>query len=504
MTIPRASLFAVAALVVVTAVPFIGRAVISSDGAEVVGEALGVVVNGDFSFGRTPLPPGDAMVTGAPFHSMYGLFPSLLPLTFLAPAWPFRLALGAPLLDAVVSLTWWLGTFLAALAFLALARTLSPGASPFWAPAFVAGTFLWPYAADSYSEPYAAAAIAFAAALILRSPARPASAAALWGLACLLKPLLWVTVPVAILALTLGRRDVIRNFARATAVFASALAVQGVVNFFRTGSFLEVGYGDVVLRFTTPLAHGLWGLLASPGRSLFLYAPLCLVGLVAVRRLSAPALALCVLTPVVHLLVVARWWTWEGGSAWGPRYLLPILPLLAAPALLAPRWMGRAAVAIGVAVNLSGVVIAAGSWIGYAEALRPSAGSSWSPMGPVRVSEIPALSPVKGHWILLLRNVAGRDVRVSLPSGVSEGMPLPDAPESVSPWILRRALGLPPLRPMIPRILVRSGAGFLARGEPLRALALARAAEQLAPEDPDSRRIAAAAKELIRRRAAAY
>ena len=175
MTIPRARLFAVAALVVVTAVPFIGRAVISSDGAEVVGEALGVVVNGDFSFGRTPLPPGDAMVTGAPFHSMYGLFPSLLPLTFLAPSWPFRLALGAPLLDAVVSLTWWLGTFAAGLAFLALARTFSPG--------------------------------------------------------------------------------------------------------------------------------------ASPGRSLFIYAPLCLVGLVAARRLSAPALALCVLTPAVHLLVVARWWT---------------------------------------------------------------------------------------------------------------------------------------------------------------------------------------------------
>ena len=303
----RARLAAAALLVAVTAAPFIGRAVISSDGLEVVGETLGLLVNGEFSFGRIPPSADDAMRTAAGAHSMYGLFPSLLPLAVLAPAWPFRLALGARALDAIVALTWWAGACAAGLAFLALARALSPQVSRLWAAAFVAGTFLWAYAADSFFEPYAAAALALAAALVLRSPARPAVAAALWASACLLKPLLWVTAPAVVLALALDRNRGVRNVVRAAAVFAGALALQGLVNVSRTGSFLEVGYGDVVLRFTSPIFHGLWGLLLSPGRSLFLYAPLCLAALFAVRRLPAPAVVLCLVAPLIQVLVVARW-----------------------------------------------------------------------------------------------------------------------------------------------------------------------------------------------------
>ncbi len=498
MTDRRARVVGVASLLAVAALPFIGRSVISSDGLEVVGESLGLLVNGAFSFGRIPPASHDAMRTAAASHSMYGLFPSLLPLVVLAPAWPFRVALGARVLDALVALTWWAGTCAAGLGFLALARALSRRVSRLWASAFVAGTFLWAYAADSFVEPYAAAAIAFAAALVLRSPSRPVGAAVLWSLACLLKPLLWMTAPCVFLALALDREHGVSNVARATSVFACALVVQGLVNVFRTGSALEVGYGDVVLRFTSPVAHGLWGLLVAPGRSVFLYAPVCLVSLFAFRRLSVAARVLCFVTPLVQVLVVARWWTWEGGSCWGPRYLLPILPLLAAPVVLAPRGVARAAVAAGVAVNLAGVVIAAGSWIAYVEALKPPAGASWPAAGPLRVAEIPALSPVRGHWTLLLRNVAGRDIEPSLPPGASEGMPLPKGADCVSPWLLRRALGLPPIRPMIPRILVRSGAGFLAQGQAEKALALARSASALDPRDPDARRVAADAESRLR------
>ena len=125
---------------------------------------------------RAPSPAGAR-------PSKYGLFPSLLPLPFAAAVWPLRRALSSESLDAAVSLTRAVGAGLSALAFLSLARRLKPSASPLWGPAFLAGTFLWPYAAESFVEPWAAAALAHLAAgeAVHLSPNDPA-ARALYGL----------------------------------------------------------------------------------------------------------------------------------------------------------------------------------------------------------------------------------------------------------------------------------------------------------------------------------
>ncbi|HQQ78015.1 MAG TPA: hypothetical protein PLB01_11730, partial [Thermoanaerobaculia bacterium] len=75
--------------------------------------------------------------------------------------------------------------------------------------------------------------------------------------------------------------------------------------------------------------------------------------------------------------------------------------------------------------------------------------------------------------------------------GVTEGTPPPDAAASVSPWWLRRVLGLPAVPPMVPRLLVRSAAGYLGRGETARSLPWLREAVQLSPRDPDAARLLA-------------
>lgn len=99
--------------------------------------------------------------------------------------------------------------------------------------------------------------------------------------------------------------------------------------------------------------QGIWGLVFSPARGLFVWMPLlalCAVVSVFVRdvrwqRIGAPALASLSL-----LVVMAGYRNWHGGWFPGPRYLLAVLPLVMiaiAPGLAALRRspLGRVALA---------------------------------------------------------------------------------------------------------------------------------------------------------------
>lgn len=89
-------------------------------------------------------------------------------------------------------------------------------------------------------------------------------------------------------------------------------------------------------RFTTPLLHGLDGLLISPGRGMFIYNPLTVAGVagllivfVGPGRVRDRALgALCLLLIVPRILFFSKWGVWDGGSVWGPRFVLPVVALL--------------------------------------------------------------------------------------------------------------------------------------------------------------------------------
>ncbi len=491
---PRDGLVFALATGLVLAGAFSGRGVTTADGAEVVSEALEILIAGS----PAPMPPGGAKALQAfpagARPSKYGLFPSLLPLPFAAAVWPLRRALSSESLDAAVSLTWAAGAGLSALAFLSLARRLKPSASPLWGPAFLAGTFLWPYAAESFVEPWAAAALAFAASKLLDDPAVSPRAGwaggALWAAACLLKPVLWLTVPVAFLAIALGRdgrRGGLRSIAAFILPVSGGLALALAVNLLRQGSLLEFGYGDEAALFTTDLLDGLQGLLARPGRSVFLFAPITLGALFVFRRLSLPARLLLAGVPCLHLLVVARWWGWNGGSAWGPRHLLPVLPLLAAPAVLLPAAASGALLAIGVAVNVPGVLVAPGAWISWVETLRAPAAAGWPPNGSERVSDVPCLAPVRGH-LWLLAHAAGSGAPVPCASaGASETVRPPSAAAAVTPLVVRSLAGLPPSAPTIPRVLVRMATGHEARGEAVLAHLAAGEAVHLSPNDPAAR-----------------
>ena len=130
------------------------------------------------------------------------------------------------------------------------------------------------------------------------------------------------------------------------------------------GSWHETGYqllptGEV-RGFTHPILPGLAILLLAPGKSLFVFAPPVLLGLVLLPRWAKrrPAeAALIVAISGIYLIGYAHWCSPEGGYSWGPRFLVPLVPLMVLP--LAERawrrWMSWALLVLtgaGLAVNL--------------------------------------------------------------------------------------------------------------------------------------------------------
>jgi predicted SAM-dependent methyltransferase len=85
------------------------------------------------------------------------------------------------------------------------------------------------------------------------------------------------------------------------------------------------------------IIEGVWGLLFSPGKSIFLYSPLLLVLVFFWFKLSKKVLPEVVAAGVLFLTYLwfigtllggVDFLVWHGDSSWGPRYLLPALPLL--------------------------------------------------------------------------------------------------------------------------------------------------------------------------------
>ena len=135
------------------------------------------------------------------------------------------------------------------------------------------------------------------------------------------------------------------DVARACAVFAGGLAVLLAVlalyNLARFGNPFETGRGiaDPLDRdrfygsFTAPW-DGLNGLLLSPGKGIFFYVPIALLGLAAWPRFHARhrSLSFAMLgAVVVRLLFISVRSDWHGGWSLGPRYLMMAVPFLLLP-----------------------------------------------------------------------------------------------------------------------------------------------------------------------------
>jgi hypothetical protein len=94
-----------------------------------------------------------------------------------------------------------------------------------------------------------------------------------------------------------------------------------------------------------------FNLLFSPARGLFFWSPFLLMAAVGYRtlmRIDSRLFWLTYAVPVVQIAVIAgRTWDWPAGPTLGPRYLAPILPLLALPSALGVQRLPKTGLLLG-------------------------------------------------------------------------------------------------------------------------------------------------------------
>ncbi len=352
---------------------------------------------------------------------------------------------------------------LGVVAFFLTAIALGAGATRalLVATALAVATPHWVYAKTFLTEPLTAFCCIVGVGCVATARGRPPRAAAVWlagaglawGWALVTKSAMATAVgPLAVWAAwdiwhrravgpgggpvgQAARGERVRLLLAGVAPLLACAALVLWYNAARFGSPWASGYGAEVsvASFSTPWHVGLYGLLFSSGKSLFVYAPLLVLapaGFALMLRRHAPERALAATLLVVwalNLLVYARFMAWAGDGSWGPRYLVPLLPLGLLPVatyLGAGAGGGRGArhavarwlTVAGLCVTLGGVAIYFGSYLRVAGEY-PYTREFGDPRFMADTHFNPAFSPVTGHWTMAWHNleehVDGRHPRVT-------------------------------------------------------------------------------------------
>ncbi len=251
-------------------------------------------------------------------------------------------------------------------------------------------TPFWVYAQTFFAEPLTALSILASAEAIFRygetRSIRFILKAGIWMMIVLIvRPIAGTALPPLFLYLLLVEKrsakhhntpQNLRPIVVFSALCCAAVALLLGYNKIRFGGWIETGYEylpDGRLRsFTLDPLHGLSILFFSPGKSIFIFAPMALAAVAGMlilarsNRTRAESV-LTALTPAMFIAILCRWAEVEGGVCWGPRLFLPALPvmLLAIAPLLTMQKRaitivliglgitGFAIQALGVAINFS-------------------------------------------------------------------------------------------------------------------------------------------------------
>jgi len=133
-------------------------------------------------------------------------------------------------------------------------------------------------------------------------------------------------------AIVLGGIVSRRTFLRSIAGFGIGIIPLLVYNAVAFGNPFEQGYGSKP--FDTPIPAGLYGLLLSPSRGLFVYAPYLIFAVAALalawgaRGEVAARLRALGIAALATLLLYATYTEWWGGRVFGARFLDDLAPVL--------------------------------------------------------------------------------------------------------------------------------------------------------------------------------
>jgi hypothetical protein len=260
---------------------------------------------------------------------------------------------------------------------LALAELVGLRRATWWSLAFVIATGLLGYIKGTWDVLPAATAVAMLVWVAVRcrlgrdGPRRTLLLAALAvGLGGLcrytLAPFLIVGGIAAVWPAIRGAST--RHRVEGAIVLTAVLMPDFVWNQIRTGEFWKPGEANPKfghLDLTTHYLLSTFGLFFGIREGLLFFAPVCLLGYVAAliyivrspRGTARAAWAIGLAMAVAYVVTICLLHAWEV-FGWGPRYLIPLFPVLFVVAVLAiergliPRALGYACVAVGTLTQL--------------------------------------------------------------------------------------------------------------------------------------------------------
>ena len=248
---------------------------------------------------------------------------------------------------------------------------------------YAVATMAWPYAKFDFSEPLVTTLLLAAVWLLLVQGSsgrhRYALLAGLVAFAAVLtKYVSVIAVPILLIGLVVGAKsqrtwgETVRHSIRPALLFSApflvvippALVAAAVLFDFHLLYVSELIGGLQRGWLELPFRLGLVGLISSWGKGVIWYNPILLITLPVlpwfIRRHGWRSLVVIGI-PVAYALLYSRKQVWYGGNTWGPRYLVPALPLLViVGAPLVERVLERARSRLPAAALAAVVVVSAG------------------------------------------------------------------------------------------------------------------------------------------------
>jgi hypothetical protein len=275
---------------------------------------------------------------------------------------------------------------------------LSPGWSVAAALAYGVTSPAAPYARFDFAQPLAGLALTLAVFWVLEaapafSPSRLLRAGTSLGVAVLTRPEVILLVPwiagwLAVQSRPRGSRAILARAPALLGPVAVGSLLYLLSNGIKFGSPLRTGYGGTLAPVSWEHAlQGLAGLLASPEHGLLIFFPLAWLALPGVSRLigeAGRAGSLIAGLLGITLAMYSFFATWWAGWSWGPRFLVPVLPLvtLASAAWAADPARGRTPrvalfttlAILGFVASLTGILTDFVAFTGWADQIRTAAG----------------------------------------------------------------------------------------------------------------------------------
>jgi hypothetical protein len=280
------------------------------------------------------------------------------------------------------------------------------------------GTIAWPYSKTFYNEPLVTMFLLASvyALVFLKNTGQMTKlllAGGLWGASIMVKLTALIVAPALLLYLVArGRekgnplRNLIGDLALLFAPVLGSLSVVLWYNAVRFGSGFDTGYRAVTWSLSGGVV-GLYGLLFSPGRGLFLYMPMVILSVPALlnfHRQHKWEATLFSLIIAAYTLVHSAYNSWEGGGVWGPRLLLPMIPFLIIPlgallpAISKRKWLELLFVALlfcSILIQISAISV---NNVRYLQSVYMDSPVNFYD----RTFFQPAYSPLLGQWHSLL------------------------------------------------------------------------------------------------------